>query len=197
MRAQLISTTCLFLIGAGVGWLVGLSVSPVVGVILASVMGTVGTLVAALSGLHVEGEAPRYHVSPVPIAILLAGIIIGSLVGLRARNANWLGWTPQQETAYWRAAGLDMSQNEILRRLFEREHPVASGTASPPAPGRGTYLYGATVDECAQLQAASDVDLPALFRQLGDERLHNLPSMIPDTAALARYVKEILCAAPD
>ncbi len=198
MRARIITTTSLFLIGAGVGWLVGLSVSPVVSIVLTSVMGTVAALVAALSGLDVEGQSPRFQVNPVPIAVLIVGIIAGSLLGLRARNANWLGYTLQQEVARWQTAGLELHESAILLRLFEREYPTAAGepvTKTVPTPlGAGTYLFAVEAQECAQLLLASDEDLAPLFLTLADERLHRLPEIIVDDAVLACYVKEVLCA---
>jgi hypothetical protein len=199
MRAQLFATTSLLLIGAGVGWLVGLAVSPVVAIVLTSVMGTVAALVAALSGLSVDGHRPSIRVNPLPTALLILGIVAGSLLGLRARNANWLGYSLAQEVARWQAAGLPMDPDQIVLRLFEQEYPSRSAPAeaAPQKLGAGTYLFAVEAQECAQLRLAAPDDLAPLLRTLSDSRLHILPEIMPDSAQLARYVDEVLCAPTD
>ena len=93
----------LVITGFGIGWLAGLAVSPVVSLVISSVLGTVAAIVAVLSGLEptsTNGEKTAtlrqflgLHPNPWPIALLVVGITFGSVLGILARNNNWLGST--------------------------------------------------------------------------------------------------------
>ena len=60
-------------------------------------------------------------VAPLPFALLMIGIVAGSVVGLYARNHSWFGSNLSYEVEKWTAQGLP--KEEVVRRLFEREHP--------------------------------------------------------------------------
>jgi hypothetical protein len=108
--SKTITYLALLLTGAGIGWLAGLSVSPVISVIITSITGAAAALVAALAGLDAkpdpaEGEMPLRklpaNISPYPLAALIAGIVVGSIFGVRARNHHWLGSEISSEIAKW------------------------------------------------------------------------------------------------
>lgn len=129
--------TALVVTGFGIGWLAGLSVSPVVSIVLTSVTGIVATMIAALSGVKEEflnSEASpkglkrlRDAVTPVPIAYLVAGVVIGVGIGVWVRTHDLL--SPETPTAptiaaevdQWVAAGLT-DRAEVARRLFESRY---------------------------------------------------------------------------
>jgi hypothetical protein len=127
----------LMMIGFGIGWLMGLSVSPVVSIVITSVIGAAAALVAALSGLPDqpdnldESKAPQpqpiyRQVDPVPMAFLVVGLFLGSLLGVWVRTHNWLSAEPPSkftELAQWTQALNDPQSATIARRLFELEHP--------------------------------------------------------------------------
>lgn len=130
--SKLMVVTCLGMTGFGIGWLIGLSVSPVVSIVITSITGAAAAVVAALSGLHDQytdgnvSERPsaqplRWTVNPLPLALLMLGTVIGTLLGIPARNYNWLGSDLSAELQKWSAAGLD--QKEVARRLFEIQYP--------------------------------------------------------------------------
>jgi hypothetical protein len=120
--------------GFGIGWLAGLSVSPVVSIVITSVTGSVATIIAALSGVKEEfldaDSSPTTlkrllrAVTPVPLAWLVCGLIIGSIAGIGVRNYNWFGPTSAtrlaQEVDKWTAYGLD--EQVVARRLFEAQY---------------------------------------------------------------------------
>lgn len=120
--------------GFGIGWLAGLSVSPVVSIVITSVTGSVATIIAALSGvkeefLDTESSPATLRrllraVTPVPLAWLVGGLILGSIAGIGARNYNLLGPKPAtalaQEVNKWTAYGLD--EQVVARRLFEAQY---------------------------------------------------------------------------
>ena len=60
-------------------------------------------------------------ITPIPFALLMVGIVAGSIVGLYARNHSWFGSNFSSEVEKWTAQGL--SKDEVVRRLFEREYP--------------------------------------------------------------------------
>lgn len=209
VRAKLTNVLWINIIGLGIGWMVGLAISPVVSIVLTSVMGTVAAIIAAASGLATTdatepqgapAQASRWIVNPLPTAILIIGIFIGSLFGIRARNANWLGQTPQAEITRWRNAGLEISDSEIVARLFAQEYPDAApaplAAASVPAASDrgGTVLFGVEADECAGLLGISGELLREALRLSANEQLHQLPEIINNDEELKQLIEEVLCA---
>ncbi len=155
--------TALVVTGFGIGWLAGLSVSPVVSIVIASVTGSVATIIAALSGvkeelLDAESSSATLRrllraVTPVPIAWLMVGLIVGSLVGIKARNYNWFGPPPSmilaQEVDKWAAYGLD--QQFIARQLFEVQYGVNATVDNTPGETRSDVI-GFTALKSAEAQ---------------------------------------------
>lgn len=131
LRSQGIAIISLVVIGLGIGWLAGLSVSPVISVVITSVVGVAAAVVTALSGVKEEPEKPdaRSHqqlpkLAVWPLAVLIAGMLAGSALGIRARNYNIFGPTPAtvlaQEVGKWTAYGLD--RQVVAHRLFEAKY---------------------------------------------------------------------------
>lgn len=60
-------------------------------------------------------------VTPLPFAMLMVGIVAGSIAGLYARNHSWFGSNLSYEVEKWAAQGLP--KDEVVRRLFELEYP--------------------------------------------------------------------------
>lgn len=119
--------------GFGIGCLVGLSISPVVGIVITSVVGGAAAVVATLSGLDEkpvthEGTpgAGMTHPKPSawPLALLVIGLLAGSLVGISVRNNHWFGSDASSEIARWTQLGV--SRDEVLDRLFEATYPPTS-----------------------------------------------------------------------
>ena len=126
----------LLIIGIGIGCLLGVSVSPVVSIAITSLTGAAASIIAALSGLQEKQSSPkesdpyqislaRWSVNPWPLAVLVLGIIVGSIGGIWVRTHDLLGANiaaeVTNEVKKWTIAGL--SEEEIARRLFELEHP--------------------------------------------------------------------------
>lgn len=126
----------LLIIGFGIGCLLGVSVSPVVSIAITSLTGAAASIIAALSGLQEKQSNPkesdkyqislsRWSVNPWPLAVLVIGIILGSIGGILARTHDILGANISaeitNEVQKWTIVGLN--EEEIERRLFELEHP--------------------------------------------------------------------------
>jgi len=130
---------CLFLSGTAIGWLVGLSASPTIQLVITSILATVGGIVGTLAGIERtqtkadtqgEPEAPKHikavKITPVPMALLLIGLIPGSILGLKARTHEWFGADPDALIARWNNTGL--SKEEIAQRLFDQLYPLAASS---------------------------------------------------------------------
>ena len=109
--------------GFGIGWLAGLSVSPVVSIVLTSVTGVAAAAVTALSGLKEETDQaeskvrwrlPRIEVWP--LALLIVGMLIGSTLGILARNYHLFGSDVTSEIQKW--AAVDVPKEAVVDRLF-------------------------------------------------------------------------------
>ena len=110
--------TCLLITGLGSAGLMGLSVSPVVSIVITSVTGSAAAIIAALSGLEEKSESAKRQQTKVnlsaPDGILVhcrsptgfVGILVGSMLGIRARNQSWLGSAVAGEITQWTSAGL-------------------------------------------------------------------------------------------
>lgn len=128
------------IIGLGIGWLMGLSVSPVVAMVIESLIGLAVAIIAILNGVEVSLEnrivkaivkqeeskvanSPhgRLNISPWPLAVLIIGILGGSVIGIWARNDNWLGSELSRELDTWTDA--ELNRAEVARRLFEIRYP--------------------------------------------------------------------------
>lgn len=116
-------TVALAAVGLGIGWLAGLSVSPVVSIIVTSVTGVGAAVVTTLSGLREETattKPPEHRRLPKievwPLAILIIGLLVGSTLGLFARNNHLFGSDVTSEMRKWQAVGVP--QEAIVDRLF-------------------------------------------------------------------------------
>ena len=150
------SWLALLLAGLGIGWLAGLSVSPVISVVITSVVGATAAVVGALGGASNEkGQTTTssfaVKVSAWPLVWLVAGLVIGSSLGVIARTHNFLllgqnpslriwsnyGLVPNENAAikrglenainaeidFWEGLGLEKTQ--VAQRFFELRYPVA------------------------------------------------------------------------
>lgn len=79
----------------------------------------------------------RLRIDPIPIGLLVAGIFLGSILGILARNYNLLGSDLSSELTKWERAGLE--KTEVARRLFELQYPY-----TPYA--RGKSLLGQDIN---------------------------------------------------
>ncbi len=208
----------LFIIGVGIGWLIGLSVSPVVSIVITAVTGSAAAIIAALSGLEDkpdEGQAAnrpkppllRWNIDPLPLMLLVVGILLGSLLGIKARNDGWLGTDLSIEVKKWTDAGLveaGFTQEELVRRLFESRYYTGTTTLATQrdqANPFGTILFSSSSSECERLVGASiitrvkaDDTLANALRGSTVSQLRELPAVITDTLALAEVVEKVLCA---
>src|SRR5262249_21167159 len=71
--------------------------------------------------------APRHrtraHLDPLPLALMILGLVGGSCVGLYARTNEWLSADPQRVVRRWKGTGL--KEEEIKKRLFDELYPPA------------------------------------------------------------------------
>lgn len=197
--------------GFGTGWLIGLSVSPVVSIVITSVTGSAAAIIAAMSGVEKklsdtnqseknEKIKTYWIVNPVPLAVLVVGLIVGSIAGILARNNNIFGSDISIEMQRWSKAGLTqagLSEEDIILRLFDTQFPVNSQLTRSIPPG-GTVLFTVSVEQCDALDAAlarTEIDDPeALAKALRRfEQLKRLPDIVSDPELLKNIVREVLC----
>ena len=152
-KTKIYHAISLVIIGFGVGWLTGLSISPVVAALLSSIIGAVLVLAAVLSGFSYGDNASLIKnvsdISPVPFALLMVGIILGTSSGIWVRTHNVLGvisvekqdnsFTKLQaeltqlkeqegeggEKGKWE--GLDIPLSDIAQRIIDKYYPKGSG----------------------------------------------------------------------
>jgi tetratricopeptide (TPR) repeat protein len=143
--------------------LAGLSVSPVIATIITSIIGAVVALISTLSGVKPQVEiqkdesgstsSPRWQVNPIPLACLIVGIVAGSVVGIWARNQNWLGTNLQTEVQQWATMGIP--EQDIVQRLFEQHYPQDASSKTEERPSSQTVLRG---DETVQSLTNAGID---------------------------------------
>jgi len=199
-------------IGCGIGWLIGLSVSEVVSIVITSLTGSAAAVIAVMSGLEKnssdEGEPDKnnkltqWQVNPIPLAVLIIGLFLGSSAGVWARNNHVLGSDVSAEVAKWSQVGLletgVITKTELIRRVFEVQYPP--NPSANPAPMTtqnsmlGTNLFATSVEECSILRKAA-IDSPErLVKELErNEALKALPTIEDDPEKLERIIKEVLC----
>ncbi|MBV7333779.1 hypothetical protein KFU94_37210 [Chloroflexi bacterium TSY] len=202
--APLLAFVSILLVGGGIGWLIGLSASPVVSIVITSVTGSAAALIATMSGLKSRGDESgsakglqlfghHWAITPWPLAVLMIGILIGSSIGIRARNDGWLGSDVSIEISKWTAAGL--SQDDVARRLFEHKYPIA-GTADTTTNNddsvrEGTLLFTVKSDECDRLHGTSNNGLQNALAISNSELFQTLAAV--EDADILRKVVEIVC----
>jgi len=125
-------------IGVCIGWLMGLSITPVIPIVVTSIVGSVAAIVAALSGQQDDNQDSstannipllKRRINPTPLGLLLVGMILGSAVGVLARNQHWLGSDVSGEIKKWTDQGLD--REVVLGTIFASQYPGVSSTAIP------------------------------------------------------------------
>ncbi len=217
--------TALVVTGFGIGWLAGLSVSPVVSIVLTMVTGSVATIIAALSGVKEEFLDPENSpatlrrllriVTPVPLAWMVVGLFLGTIVGISVRTHNWLSPVPpppplslKEEIQQWVDLGLD--QQEVVAKFFASRislPPVVtpSGLVSGPVNQAPTTLdsvlfASASQEECTTwrglIAKGRNDDLVMEVKSSTVKPFRELPVIVTDTLKLTAIISEVLCADP-
>ena len=188
--SYLVLTFSLLITGMGIGWFVGLSASPVASIIITSLTGATASLVAAASGMT---KLARSNVNPLPLAILISGLVVGTIYGIESRAYNRFAQDIEDEVQRWRNAGLELDEEVIVRRIFD--HQYAIGEAGGPGfePIRSGVLSSTASDACAQLSRQNGERLRQLLLVSPVESWRTLPAIIEDDIALLRIVEEVIC----
>jgi hypothetical protein len=135
----------IIIIGISFGWLIGMTTSPVMQIVVTSLVALVVSLVTILSGLEKkedkEGEemgsekkkrANQFlnrSINPIPIMLMMIGIVLGSMTGVWTRTHEWLGGpdavpkTLKQQVDEWESAG--MNREDAVYGLFTRETGIS------------------------------------------------------------------------
>ena len=197
--------------GLGIGILSGLSASPVIGAVITTIVAAACGVTAALAGLsQSDGETqpptPRRRVNSIPVMLLIIGVVVGAVGGVKVRTWNWLGTSPNQEVQKWQKTGL--SETELYRRIFDHEYPPAS--ASPklslevaekgesPAQDatKGVLLSDAAaalIADCKNLKQSTPQDIQKRLLFSGDRKLTHYAASLKDPASLSSFVGDYLC----
>lgn len=161
-KESFFNSMSLIIIGLGIGWLAGLSVTPVIVSIIVALFGVIAPLIAILVGVTPKNEQ---RINLLPIALLIVGLALGSILGIFARTHNLLG----------------VATNTPHK------------AASTPASSSDSVLFGEEHDECERLRTFDDDELPKEVEYSIIERFNDLPSLIKDLKIL-RKVLENQCA---
>ncbi|HRW10344.1 MAG TPA: hypothetical protein P5121_34810 [Caldilineaceae bacterium] len=196
----------LVLTGISIGWLSGLSMSPVISVVIGSVTTLVATIIAALSGVKEEfwdkdtspNTVKRWlrAVTPVPLAWLVGGLLIGAHVGLFIRTHDLLSPSPAdlltQEVTKWETFGIP--RDEVVAQLFAHSLTQPSGAVAQPVNSQRSVLNSVTEAACMDLIERANNDTEQAFRRYLSvkEPWQTLEIAVPDTQAL-REVIQALC----
>lgn len=130
--SQLISGLLITWIGAGIGWLIGLAVSPVVSIVITSIVSLAASIVVTITGLEQNAnEHPDkltirrlpLKINPLPLSLLILGIIVGSVRGIQARNEHWFGSDLSNEISKWSQIDPNINKDEILGILLKSKYP--------------------------------------------------------------------------
>jgi hypothetical protein len=220
-RPQIPRLAAVCLSGIGVGWLTGVSASPVVAVLLASVLAVATSVVTTLSGIEVSADGEPHQTKPRPdpwpIAVLILSVVCGSLIGIRARVNEWLGQSPAEIERKWQTAGLSLTTEDIVKRLFEEEHgseqrlPSAKLSTEPkagsePADKMGKedrsarnirpdkpYLFAADQKLCDTLRAKEGSDLRWEMQHSGIKQVEEFAARVRDSIILKAAVETLVC----
>jgi hypothetical protein len=206
--------------GFGIGWLAGLSVSPVVSIVLTSLTASAATIIAALSGVKEELLDAKQSstvlkqlakaVTPVPLAVLTIGLLVGTSVGLWVRTHNWLSpdqpvplppVTLKEEIQQWVDLGMD--EQEVVAKYFasrvNASSPAPTTVVPTPAVQASVLFATASQEECAGWQnlIAKERydDLATEMATSAVKPFRQLPVIVTDRAQLAAIVEEVLCVA--
>jgi hypothetical protein len=202
---RFVGALCCFAAGIGLGILMGLSASPVAGTVLTAVVGVTVVLVSALAGVNenTSAAAARLKVDPVPIALVVVGLVLGGPTGIYMRTNFWFG--PNSAEI---ARRFGVPESKVKERLFENllpAKPVAEPTPEGPEgpkkveknPGPASQrnenvaaLLNATVEDCARLSSLHGEELRQQLKARGD-----VPAIaaISDPAQMEKVMREALC----
>jgi hypothetical protein len=138
-KVSFVTSVCLAVAAASVGWLIGLSTSPVLHVIVGSVVALVLSVVCSFAGVQLRTVPTEEHsnadsmphgppktgttVNPLPIAIFSLRLALGATVGIVARTNELFGPNVGKFVRRWQGVGL--SDAELKRRLFDQLYQPA------------------------------------------------------------------------
>jgi hypothetical protein len=210
---QLRSSVPILVAGVGIGILSGLSASPVIQVVIAAIIAAACGVIAALAGLarREDGQTDvpvLRRVKTVPMMVLTIGVVVGALIGVRARTSNWLGNGTAEEVRKWEKTGLP--EAERYRRLFDHEYPPYMQTtaktvetnekpseAASSQDFRNGVLFSGEVENlvasCTTLMLSSPSDMQKRLLLTGDKRIARYAAALTDPQ-LKHFVKDFLCA---
>lgn len=182
--------------GFCVGGLAGLSVSPVASIVIAAISGTLVSIVGAMSGLlpsidvdtgataQVESKPTvaltRHAFDPLPLAVVLVGLLLGSMAGIYARAHSLLSPLPAQTVSH---AGQPTRGSE--------EPPL---TREPKVSPTATVLFAASDAECLRFITRTGHDLRTeMLSSVSSDSARSFAKAVSDDTALAVAVRMFIC----
>ncbi len=188
---------CITISGGCVGFITGLSVSPVAGVVLSSVVAVVVALTSALAGLGTDPSPDepggklslrrtRVAVNPLPVTLLLLGMVAGSIAGIWTRTHDWLGTLNTSGTTGTSETGPSKEQ---------KSGPATTGETGK---SRAGVLYSAEASECSDWHGINDA---AVLRanMVQSKTVSSKPSLVRLTIGCSNFdclqgLVEALCS---
>ena len=143
LKIVLINLISILISGLGIGWLVGMSVSPVLSIVLTSIVGLISTIIAAFSGLSHQENSNTDKISsskskiitiasPLALAILIFGIVFGSLVSNYYRVFVMNPKSILAEINFWTSQGIPKNKVAELLLKHRLEPDSVYSKASTP-----------------------------------------------------------------
>ena len=207
-RSKSLSYFGLLFTGGGIGWLVGLSISPVVSIVITSVTGSAAAIIAAMSGIaqlesdkkDVDIQKAGWNINPLPLSILVIGLVAGTILGILVRNNSLFGSDISIEVQKWSQAGLiqaGISEHDIVHRIFESQYPSPNQSVSSDSrniPEGGTVLFMVSTEQCDSFYKASARSDEELINALNRiKQFESLSGIVDEPKILRQIVEEVIC----
>lgn len=197
----------LCIVGLGIGVLAGLSVSPVLSIILTSLIVAAATANAVLSDFLSKSSAPSEDSAPAekrtpstwPLAVLVVGIVLGSLSGVWARTtysvtlldqaSDKIEYAPNENIAIaveeWVALGIprELVVSRVFDAHFGSESVKSEAISQTLASSTTAALFSVGSNDCATLISAAqsgDDKLRTAFASSSSDELYQLADALED-----------------
>jgi hypothetical protein len=160
-------------IGICCGILLGLSLSPVIDKTLSAIIAFTITLMGIVSGVTIynQNNNSKFQVSPVPLSLLLIGIIAGVFIGILMRTHNILGVS-------------NSAQIQIMKDT--------AGKSPKDYSENVTGLHNAFSEPCEIMKPLHGSELKTALESAGDETVNSCLKLSSDSTSL-EIIKRMAC----
>jgi hypothetical protein len=198
-----------------------MSYSPVIEAVITGLLAVALAAISSLSGLSITDAEKRDQenashpaiaqvrraarpISLWPVTVLIFGVVVGSVGGVRIRNADLLGLNPTEVIAKW-TTGTGLEKSKVADQLLRHYYPVpgkaesspeAPSTPKTPLPVRGG-LYASVTDAtfCATVDGNRNdgTSLRFQLQRYPDDRVQRFVEHCKDDQLLKDAYELLIC----